>query len=142
MDGAAPQPRSGLRATLAQLVQDALSMAVTRLELVAVELAEERERLQLRLALVFAGILLLHFGLMALGALIVAWFWDSHRFVALSCVSAISLASGGWLLRHARTIGQGEATPFAATLAELDRDRESLSRLLARATKHDASGEP
>jgi uncharacterized membrane protein YqjE len=122
--GAAP----GLRASLARFGTTGIGLLRTRLTLASVELAEERERLERRIALAFAGILALLFGVLTIGALVVIWFWDSYRYTAVIGVAAVLLAAGVLLLLQSRNVGRG-ATPFQATLLELERDRDWLARM-------------
>jgi uncharacterized membrane protein YqjE len=101
----------------------------TRLELFGIELAEEKGRAaQLAvlgaLALLFAGL-----GLLMVNVLVLALFWDTHRFLA---IAGLIVAYGGLaLLCVSRLQSALAARPpmFEATLAELKADVEALSRV-------------
>jgi uncharacterized membrane protein YqjE len=126
-----PGPRNpGLRAALKRLAAAGLGLASTRAELLTVELTEERERLTQRLALVAAGGLMLAFGAMFAGAFVIVMFWDTHRLWAIALVAAAHLGVGAWLLVRARDLGRGAPPPFAASIAELRKDREMIERAL------------
>lgn len=126
-DGAAGPRRDGLRATLARLADSGLAALRTRAELATLELAEERDRLVKRIALLVGGVLMLAFGAMYVGAFVVVIFWDSNRLLAIALVALAHLGVGTWLLMLAKGVGAG-TTPFGATLAEIEKDREWVSR--------------
>jgi len=68
--------------------------------------------------------------LLAASALVVVWFWDTHRIAALCGVVIAYLLVGLvalWRLSSDRKAG---AQPFAATLAELERDRAWVAEKL------------
>jgi len=117
-------PRNpGLRAALKRVAAAGVGLLSTRAELLTVELTEERERLTRRLALVAAGGLILAFGAMFAGAFVVVMFWDTHRLWAIALVALAHLGAGAWLLRMARDVGRDSPPPFAASIAELKKDR-------------------
>jgi len=122
-------PAAGLRGALAQLGASSAAFVRTRLELAALEFAEERERAERKLFLLAVAIVAFAFALLAASAFVVVWFWDTHRLPAIAAVAVFYLAVGAvaaWRV----SIGRGsEPRPFAATLAELERDREWLMRL-------------
>lgn len=119
---------SGLRGALARLAAVSLGFARTRLELASVEFTEERERTQDRLVLLAVAIVAFAFALLAASAFVVVWFWDTQRLPAIAGVAIFYLVIGGlavWRLAAAR---RDDPSPFAGTLAELERDREWLLR--------------
>jgi uncharacterized membrane protein YqjE len=103
-----------------------MEMVRTRLKLFALDFEEERGRfisllLMGGLALIFAGCALLMVIL-----LIVVAFWETHRFAAIGSLLVVFLVLSvglGYYLR--RTIALAPP-PFAATLQEIERDKESL----------------
>lgn len=122
--GAAP---SGLSGALARLAAAAVDLVRTRAELAALEFDEARELAKDRLALVVVGVVCLLTGTFGVSAFVVVWFWDTWRLTALGVVTGAYLLVGAlafWRLSvHRRT----DPKPFAATLAELERDREWLA---------------
>ncbi len=62
----------GLKSAAQRFAAHALALGRSRLELASVELAIERERLQLRLALLFAGVLLLVFAALGVAGFVVS----------------------------------------------------------------------
>lgn len=117
----------GLKRAFARLAGSSVALLHTRLELAGVEFAEERERLQLRLGLLFAGVLLMLFGVLGIAAFVVLYFWETNRVAAILGASAALIAIGIFLVFRARAIGREAGTPFAATLAELEKDRAWLA---------------
>jgi len=121
-------PAAGLRGALAQLGAASAAFVRTRVELAAVEFAEERERAQRKILLLAVAIVAFAFALLAASAYVVVWFWDTHRLPAIAAV-AIFYAVIGAVATWRVSLGRGnEPGPFAGTLAELERDREWLTR--------------
>jgi len=121
-------PAVELRGAVAQLGASLLALVRTRLELASVEFSEERERMQDRLVLLAVAIVGFAFGLLAASAFVVVCFWDTYRLPALAGVTLFYAAIGAaavWRLNAGR---RGDPPPFAATLAELERDCEGLTR--------------
>ena len=102
--------------------------AQTRLELLAVELQEEKLRLTgLALNTVLAG-LLLGFGLVFLMVFLTVLFWDEHRLLALGISTAICLGGGLLAASNAARAFRSGTKLFSASLAELARDRAALKK--------------
>lgn len=120
--------RRGIGPALARLADSLLAVAITRGRLAGLELVEERERLLRRLLLIVVGALLLALAAVFGGLLIVAAFWDTHRLLAILGTGLVFLVAGGWLLRRSGLPDRDGATPFAATLAEFEKDRAWLTR--------------
>ena len=121
-------PPSGLKAAASTAASSALNLLRTRLELASIEWAEERERLLTRLGLLFAALLLFILGVLGLCVLAVVYFWDTTaREAAVLVPTALCIVTGLLLYYLSRRVGQRGALPFAATLAEFDKDRAALS---------------
>lgn len=120
---------SDLKVAAQTAASSALGLLRTRLELASIEWAEERERLLTRLGLLFAALLLVIFGVLGLGALAAVYFWDTEREAAVLVPTALCIVTGLLLYTLSRRMGRG-ALPFAATLAEFDKDRAALSPAL------------
>jgi len=105
-----------------------LSMLQTRLEMAALELGEEKNRL---LSLVFTGLasfLFLSFGVLLLSFLIVALCWDTYRYTALAVLGGVYAGIGGLLWLRLQRMIANQPPAFSYTLAELARDRDALAR--------------
>lgn len=116
----------GLFASLKTLSASLVGIIHTRLELLSTDIAEEREHLITLLLLVQIALFCLGVGVLLLALLIVVAFWESHRLLALGGVTGIFLLAGAgtaWLAMHkTRT----RPRLFAASLAELSKDRQHL----------------
>jgi len=116
----------GLFDSLKTLSISLVGIVHTRLELLSTDIAEEREHLVTLLVVVLLALFCLGVGVVLLAMLIVVAFWDSHRLLALGGVTgAFLIASAGlaWLALHkTRT----RPRLFAASLAELSKDRQHL----------------
>ena len=88
---------AGLRPTLQRLVAGGIALARTRLELASVELAEERARFTSIVALAVAGAVL------------------------------ATLALAAFAFMRAAAVVKRQPTPFAATIAEFDKDRRRFA---------------
>jgi uncharacterized membrane protein YqjE len=104
-----------------------LGILRTRLELLAVELAEEKNRLLAILLWSLGGLLALAMGILMLSLLVVAAFWDTdHRLTALGVVAALYFLCGLGALLYVRNKVANAPFTFDETLAELERDRQAL----------------
>jgi uncharacterized membrane protein YqjE len=117
----------GLFESLKTLSVSLVGIVHTRLELLSTDIAEEREHLITLLLLVQLALFFLGVGILLLALLIVVAFWESHRLLALGSLTGLFLlASAGtaWLAMHkTRT----RPRLFAASLAELSKDRQHLT---------------
>ena len=120
------EPRPRLAESLHGIVDAGLQTVQTRLELLAIELQEEKLRLAgLALNAVLAG-LLLGFGLMFLLVFLTVLFWEEHRLLALGISTAICLIGGLLAASKAAHAFRSGTKLFSASLAELARDRAAL----------------
>ena len=120
----APRPR--LAESLHGIVDAGLQTAQTRLELLAVELQEEKLRLTgLALNTVVAG-LLLGFGLVFLMVFLTVLFWEEHRLLALGISTAVCIGGGLIAASNAARAFRSGTKLFSASLAELARGRAAL----------------
>ena len=119
-----------LRGSLARLADALIGLARSRFELATVEYTEERSRIGQQLALLLAGVGCVLFALFFAAAAVVVYFWDTNRFIAILGVIAFFAVVGALLLWRRAEIAQTAPTPFAATVAELDKDRAALARTM------------
>lgn len=117
----------GLFASLRALATTAVGMAHTRVELLGTELEEELNRIVGTLigamvCLALAGLAVL-FGAL----LIVSAFWDTHRTAAVAWVAAGFVLLAVAASAVVRSRGRRRSRLLAATLGELERDRQALS---------------
>ncbi len=114
-------------ATLRARLDAVLGLAQTRLELLALELHEEKLRLARLLLMTVLAALFLGSALLLAVLWLTAALWDSHRLLALG-TGTVLLALGGVAAATAaaRTLAAGSRL-FAASLDELRRDRSALA---------------
>ena len=125
-----PPRRHGLRGSLLELADASVALLRTRAELFAIEFSEQRERAKIKVGLLVIATIGYTVAWLLLCLLVVAEFWDTHRMLALGGVILFHLAVGliaGW---RASVWGREARTPFAATIAEFERDREWLAERL------------
>ncbi len=125
-DSEPPRPR-GLSAATARLGASLLGLARTRLELASVEFAEERSRIAQQVTLLFGALVMLQFAVLFVAVWVVVYFWDTYRLTAIAVVAAVFAAAGVLMLLVRKEFADSAPTPFAATIAELDRDRVALA---------------
>ena len=129
-DGTPSAGAQGLSGALARLSGALVDFGRTRLELASVEFGEERERTFERMLLLVTAALGFGFALLAASAFVVVWFWDTHRLLALAGITLFYVLVGVVALLRLREQRRTATKPFAATLAELERDREWLGERL------------
>lgn len=123
----ADTPRSrGLFGSLRGLLVGGVSLARTRLELLAVEVQEEKARLLGLLAWGAAAVIFVAAGLVFLAVFLTVLLWESHRLLALGVFTALFLGGGVFALFMAQRLASSGSKLFAASLGELDRDRAAL----------------
>lgn len=126
MADASQASAGGLFESLKTLSASLVGIIHTRLELLSTDIAEERVHLTTLLALGLVALFCVGVGVLLLAILIAVAFWESHRLLALGGLAAFFLLAGagvtGWALHKART----RPRLFAASLAELARDRQQI----------------
>ncbi len=121
------QPGHGLARSLRRLAGTLLGILQTRVELFATEVEEEKLRLGGMAGYAVAAFFFLGFGVVLLALLLTVLLWDSHRLLALGVATALFLGAGGVSAFVVVRRAQAGSRLFAASLAELARDRDALS---------------
>lgn len=119
-------PRGGLASSLRSLAGSALGLLRTRLDLLSVELQEEKLRLFSMFVYGAVAIMLLSVGVVFLAVFVTVLLWDSHRMLALGIFSALFLLGGTVALVMLATLARTRSKLFAASLAELAEDGAAL----------------
>jgi uncharacterized membrane protein YqjE len=120
-----PRP-SGLLARGKAILSVIVRMFQNRLELVATEIQEEYERLWPLLVQTLVCLILLSFGLLFLSIFIIVLFWDTNRLLALGVVAGAYLLTGALWSVHVHGLWKQRSKLFSTTLAELEKDLQSL----------------
>ena len=124
MEGAAA--RGGLLQSVRHLGRTLLGAAQTRLEIFATEIEEERVRLEQLLLVALGAAFCFAMGIALAAALVVLYFWDTHRLLAVGLLAAAFLAAGAVLGLILRDKAKTRPKPFAVTRGELAKDRDML----------------
>ncbi len=101
-------------------------IAATRLALLANELHEERLRLTQMLLFTLIALFCLGVAVLLSTAFLVVLFWDSHRLLVIGLLTGLFFAVGGVMLWLLRAQVRQKPKLFAASLAELDKDKAAL----------------
>ena len=112
-----------------RVVQRALAIFGNRLELLMVEMQEERERI---LRVIWLSLAAAAFGLLAgiaLTAIIVVALWEYHPVVALLILAALYAAAAVYCHGRMRCL-QRDWRTLAGTIDQLKKDRECLGKYL------------
>jgi uncharacterized membrane protein YqjE len=120
-------PPRGLGNALGQLAAAAVDLLRTRAELAALEFDEARDLAKDRITLLVVGLGCLAMATLGATAFVVVYFWDTYRLAALGAVTLAYLLAGVLALWRFSVHRQNDPKPFAATIAELERDRAWLS---------------
>lgn len=116
----------GLLQSIKHLGRTLLGAAQTRLEIFATEIEEERVRLEQMLLIALGAAFCVVMGVVLCIALIVIYYWDTHRLAAVGILAAVFLAAGAALGLILRDKAKTRPKPFAITRGELAKDRAML----------------
>ncbi len=119
-EGAAPT--AGLGDAAHQVLANLVELGRTRLELVTVELEEERLRVARLLTLAVVALFLLFVATVLVAAWIVLLFDPAYRVTALGVLGAVFLAAAAGAAWRWQRLATAEHAFLQATLAELRHD--------------------
>jgi uncharacterized membrane protein YqjE len=112
------------RGPLRRMLSSLYDLMQTRLELLSIELAEERDRLVAVLVLGIVAVMLGMLAMISLTALVTVLFWDTYRWQVLAIMTGVYVVGAIVCAVRAR-VGLREApTIFEASLHEFEKDRE------------------
>lgn len=117
----------GLFESLKRLASTLLAIVQTRFELLSNDIEEARLRVSQMLVYACVTLFCLGLSVMLLTVFIVVLFWDTYRLQVLAGMSAFFFAAGVLVLNALRRLALEKPRLFAATLAELSKDRERLA---------------
>ena len=120
--------QENLLSSLKNLVSTGASIAQTRLELISTDVQIARSKFISLLVMIVFALFFLFFGLVMLALLIVIYSWETDRILALTLLTSGFLAVGvilaAVILQFLRTMPK----LFEATISELQKDREELTK--------------
>ena len=114
--------------SLRELARTLLSFTETRARLAATEIEEQAVRAVEILVWLAAALFLFGVTLLFLAIVILLLFWDSNRLLAAGLLAALFLGSGSAAALVARARMRERPKLLAATLAELELDRQRIGR--------------
>ena len=128
MADSGPAPEAGVFASLRRALATLTALVHTRLDLATTEIEEQGERL---LSLLLWGVAAVFIGSAALllcaAALVVA-FWDTYRVQVAIAIAGAGVIAALLVVRGFMTRARARPRLLQATLAELAKDHERLSR--------------
>jgi uncharacterized membrane protein YqjE len=122
-----PVESKGLLESLTILTGTLVAIAHTRLDLLSVDLEEERAHLFSLLVLALTALFCLGIGVVLVTILLVVAFWDTHRLLALGALAGFYLVIGMGVWAFALHKARTKPRLFAASLSELFKDRQQLT---------------
>lgn len=116
----------GLLDSLTVLAGSLVSIARTRLELLSIDLEEDRIHLLSVVLLSLAALFSLVVGVVLVAILLVVIFWESHRLLVLGSLAVFFLVTG--LVACGFAVHKTKTKPrlFTASLLELFKDNQQL----------------
>ncbi len=126
MQGPGSNRPEGLFASVKALAATLLAIAHTRLELFSVELEEEWVRATSILTWSLVGLFSAGIGAVFTTLVLVFALWETHPLLALGIPAVLFLIIAVLSLRVVKDKLRAKPRPFAASLAELAKDRDQL----------------
>jgi hypothetical protein len=120
--------QENLLSSIKNLASTGVSIAQTRLELISTDVQIARSKFISLLVMIVSALFFLFFGLVMLALFIVIYSWESDRMMALGVLTSafllIGLILAVLIMQSLRTMPK----LFEASIAELAKDREALSK--------------
>ncbi len=116
------QTSGGLVHSLRRLLETSLCIIKNRLELLAVELQEEKGRLVAVLAWAAAAIFCSVIAIIMVTLTIVYLFWEEARIFVLAGFSVLYLAGAGIAAFYLKTLLKDRPPPLSDSVAEIKKD--------------------
>lgn len=118
------QPPHDTQSPLRRIVSSVFAIFETRLELIGIELAEEKERLIGVLFLGLGAMMLSMMALITLTVLIAIAFWETYRWQSLVAITMFYIVVAVICAYRARAGLRDTPNVFDSTLAEFKKDRD------------------
>ncbi len=127
MSESAPSSK-GLLQSLTHLTGTLIGVVQTRLSLLATDVEQGNQQLMAMLALALTAAFSVGVGIVLTTLVVVLAFWDNHRILVLGVLASLFLLAGIGTWRLALHRMRTQPRPFAASLLELGKDRQFLTR--------------
>ena len=120
--------QENLLSSIKGLASTGASIAQTRLELLSVDVQIARSKFISLLVMIVSALFFLFFGLVMLALFIVIYSWETDRMMALGLLTGAFLTVGLILVLLIAQSLRTMPRLFEASITELAKDREALSR--------------
>ena len=117
-----------LLSSIKSLASTGASIAQTRLELLSLDVQIARSKFICLMVMIISALFFLFFGLVMLALLIVIYSWETDRMMALGLLSGAFLSIGLILAILITQSLRKMPRLFEASITELAKDREALTR--------------
>ncbi len=122
-----PRDPPGLFDSLASAAHRLVGMAHTRLDLLSLDLEEDRAHFVSLASLLLSALFCLGVGVVLAALLLVFAFRDTHPLAVLGLLSFLFLLAGGIALQRAARQARSKSRLFSLSLQELEKDRLHLA---------------
>ena len=124
---ASTAPPSGIVDSIRSFLASWVAVVKTRVEIISVELEEQREWLERLILLAVAALFCVSLGIILLTLFVVVFFWETDaREWVLGGFAALYLAGGLMLWLNLKQKLKSKPRIFSATAAELSKDYSAL----------------
>ena len=123
---------AGLSDRFGRLAASVAAAVDTRVQIAALEFAEERDRAKDRLVLVLIAAVSAGFAVLAANALAVALLWPHIGWASLALLTIVWAVVAAIAGSRLSQMAARERRPFSATLAEFERDRDWIAERFGR----------
>jgi len=120
--------QENLLSSIKGIASTSASIAQTRLELLSLDVQIARSKFISLLVMIVSALFFLFFGLVMLALLIVIYSWETDRIMALGLLTGAFLSVGIMLVLLITQSLRNMPRLFEASIAELVKDREALSK--------------
>jgi len=120
--------QENLLSSIKGLASTGASIAQTRLELLSLDVQIARSKFICLMVMIISALFFLFFGLVMLALLIVIYSWETDRMMALGLLSGAFLSIGLILALLINQSLRNMPRLFEASITELAKDREALTR--------------
>jgi uncharacterized membrane protein YqjE len=116
----------GVSGPVRRLGASLLALGRIRLELLALEAQEEKDRIASLLIWAVLTALMAGFGAVFVAMFVTVALWDTHRVAALGIAAVLFIALAAWGALRVRRLTSARTTLFQSSIAELRQDSAAL----------------
>jgi len=120
--------QENLLSSIKHIFSTGASIAQTRLELISVDIEIARSKFIIQLVLIVSTLFFLFLSIVLLALALVIYSWESNRLLALWLLTGSSILIGIILALLTKQSLRTMPKLFETSIAELDKDREALSK--------------